>query len=99
MQVILSLESAEDLKKIYNYFCFEVFDVELGNDIISQIEVFLFTLLRDNPEIGRVRSDITYDFSVRSFIISSYIFYYYIENDDVNIIRILHQKQDINNAL
>jgi toxin ParE1/3/4 len=49
------------------------------------------------PEIGRARPEIAP--ALRSTLVHPYVMFYRIEGDDVQIIRILHGKQDLRRIL
>jgi toxin ParE1/3/4 len=51
-----------------------------------------FTLLADQPEIGRKRDDLG---NVRSFVVKPYVVFYRHTEGGVEIVRILHGARDI----
>lgn len=51
------------------------------------------TVLAQFPEIGRTRPEIAP--GLRSTLVNPYVIFYRLEGDDVQILRILHGKQDL----
>jgi toxin ParE1/3/4 len=50
--------------------------------------------LKDNPRLGRSREDVRRGY--RSLIIGSHLIFYQLNQETVTVIRILHQRMDVN---
>ena len=51
-----------------------------------------FTLIAENPEIGRARPELAPD--LRSYRHRSHVVYYEVRDNDILIVRVLHQRMD-----
>ena len=56
-----------------------------------------FWLLAQYPRMGRSRDDLRP--GLRSFTVGEYVIFYIIEHEDVEILRVLHGRQDIEGQL
>ena len=86
-------EKAEiDLKTIYNY-SLKTWGQKQANNYIDALEKSFFLLL-ENPYLGKPRNELKQDY--HSFIIKKHIIFYSVNNEQVNILRILHARMDVN---
>lgn len=92
--VIAKLAQA-DVRDIKRYTG-ERWGVEQKNRYISAIRARL-SALREHSEIGRLRPE--YGDSYRSLIIGAHIAIYRVTNNDVIVVRVLHQAMDIRRHL
>ena len=83
-----------DLQSLWRYFS-NAASTDIANNQYSEIRVT--DLLRDRPYLGRPRSDIKAGYrSVRS---QPFVIYYRTSDVAVEILRILHERRDIQKAL
>jgi toxin ParE1/3/4 len=94
MAVITKLPQAKaDLAEIWNY---------IADDSEAQADVFIdeidekFSLLAENPAIGRVRLDL--GANLRSFPCGRYVIFYGVVPDGIQIVRVLHGARDLGTA-
>ena len=87
-RIFKTQEAESDLEGIWLY-SFEEWDEEQADKYYDQLIEGINNLL-DNPELGKSRATIRSDY--RSIQISSHIIYYRIQEDDIRIIRVLHER-------
>ena len=83
-----------DLQQIGQYTC-DQWGVKKMESYIKHMHS-MFEMIVENPKIGRNRDDL--QLGCRSFLFQSHVIFYEIANSsdyEVFIIRILHQKQDV----
>lgn len=88
---ILASIAEQDLSDIFDYT-----EVEYGFDqAVHYLEALedTFTQLVENPEFGRVRTDIRE--GLRSITCNSHIVFYRIMLDHIRIVRVLHGSRDL----
>ncbi len=91
----LSEIADSDIDAIFDYTEREYgFDKAVG--YVSGFEE-LFSLLLDNPELGRIRSEIRD--GLRSIPKDEHIVFYRILSDHIRIVRVLHGSRDLPNFL
>ena len=95
-RLILSEVARTDLVEIWQHIASD--NVDAADRIIDRI-YGNFAMLVENPEAGRLRPELAAE--VRSFSTGagSYIVFYRIADDDVQIVRVLHGARDIPSAL
>lgn len=90
------LEAAEDdLEDIWSYLL-EVSD-EAADLLLSRFSE-KFELLSEHPEMGVIREDVGIE-GLRSFIVGSYVVFYFAREDGVEIARVIHSRRDVGEAL
>ena len=79
-----------DLDSIWTYIAAD--NIAAADNLVARIGS-VFEMLAHNPMAGRVRIDLTQ--GLRSFAVANYIIFYFAQSDGVEIIRIMHGRQDI----
>ena len=79
-----------DLRKIYNYISSdsEVYAERVVNEIISKSEY-----LKEYPNIGRVVPELN-NSKVRELIVYSYRMVYQLENENIEILTLVHSRKN-----
>ena len=90
MRYKLSIRAEKDILEIFSYGLTNFGAARTEKYYLGLDETF--SLIADNPEIGRRRPDI--DAATRSFVHQSHVIYYKIQADFILIVRILGEKQD-----
>ena len=90
--VKVAAAAEEDLRKIWTYVAEH--NTEAANKLIKEI-TGKFAILRDYPHMGREQSRLLVN--LRSFIVKDYFIFYQPFDDGVEILRVLHGSQDIEN--
>ena len=82
--------AAADLDSIWTYVA-----ADNGNAAEELLDRFgaVFEMLVQNPLAGRPRPDL--GLSVRSFAVANYIIFYIPQSTGIDIVRVLHGRQDI----
>ena len=82
-----------DLDEIWFYVAKESGSVEMANRLIDTV-TDRFIVLAAFPHIGRSRDE---DFGpgCRSMIVGEYVIVYCVENGDVQILRVVHGRRDL----
>ncbi len=92
----LTLKAVDDLTQIWNY-TFEVWS-ENQADKYYNLLVLNFIEIAKNPYIGRKYTVIQQD--LFGFLVGKHIvFYRIVDDEEIEIVRILHQQMDINNKI
>lgn len=92
----LTIKAVEDLTHIWNY-TLEKWS-EKQADKYYQILIHNFDEIARNPGLGKSYSDIIYNIS--GFKVGRHIIFYRILHDnDVEIVRILHEQMDLKNRI
>ncbi len=88
--VIWSIPAKQDLKKIYDYIARDskYYAEKVSQDIVEKSE-----LLHKFPKIGRVVPEIG-EANIREVIVYSYRLIYEISPDKIEILALIHCKQD-----
>ncbi len=84
MTLLISPEAESDLLGIWHY----IFQESNTESIIDGI-----FLVARHPFAGRLRSELRA--GLRSFPIRSYVLFYRIDGENINILRVLHGQRDI----
>src|SRR3977135_3346597 len=89
----------QDLVEIAHYTALSQDSIEAARDFVWMLKD-KFMLLAENPDVGRVRDEITSvrrasTHPLRSFPINKYVVFYEPLEDGVRILRVLHASRDI----
>jgi|ERR1051325_11689568 toxin ParE1/3/4 len=87
---IFSPFARTDLREIHDYLAAR--DADAALDLITRLQLACENLAK-TPEIGRKRDDLMK--SLRNFPVGHYIIFYRLLQEDVEIVRILHGRQNI----
>ena len=91
MGIILKKPLAEaDLLDIWDFIANE--SLEKADNFLQKIENKL-KILAENPGMGRKRDELVP--GLRSFLVGSYLIFYYPINGGIEVIRVLHGARDI----
>lgn len=82
----------DDLVSIWRYIAED--DIDAADRLLDRFDE-AFTLLADNPRIGRPRPELMPNF--RSFAVGRYMIFYRPDDDGIEIIRVIHGARDIEN--
>jgi toxin ParE1/3/4 len=88
----LAPQAHAELSSIWNYIVKESGNAAAADGVIDAITE-RFHLLSQYPRMGRSRDDLRP--SLRSFPVGQYVIIYTIEDEDVEILRVFHGRQDI----
>ena len=88
--VIWSFPAKQDLKKIYDYIARDskYYAEKVSQDILERSEK-----LNEFPEIGRIVPEIG-EVNIREVIVYSYRLIYEISSDKIEVLALIHCKQD-----
>ena len=88
--VIWSIPAKQDLKKIYDYIARDskYYAEKVSEDILERSEK-----LNEFPEIGRIVPEIG-EVNIREVIVYSYRLIYEISSDKIEVLALIHCKQD-----
>ncbi|MCR4321351.1 MAG: type II toxin-antitoxin system RelE/ParE family toxin [Candidatus Brocadiaceae bacterium] len=88
--VIWSIPAKQDLKKIYDYIARDskYYAEKVSQDILERSEK-----LNEFPEIGRIVPEIG-EVNIREVIVYSYRLIYEISSDKIEVLALIHCKQD-----
>lgn len=89
-QVFRSPETHADLLEIWQYIATD--NLDAADQVLSTVNEKAQSLL-DHPEMGRRREELAP--SLRSIPIGSYLIFYRVSGDDIEIVRVLHAARDI----
>jgi toxin ParE1/3/4 len=79
-----------DLTSIWDFIAHD--NIRAADALLVRIEA-AFDMLAANPLAGRARDDLAP--KIRSFPVGNYIVFYLPLSDDVEVVRVLHGRQDI----
>ncbi len=88
--LIVSPLARNDLLRIYQYGKTQWGAAQAGNYLSALGESFW--VLRNQPSIGADREDVLP--GIRSFPVASHTIFYTLKGEDVEIVRVLHRRQD-----
>ncbi len=91
MTLLISPEAESDLLGIWRYI-FQESNTQTGDRLIESIIDGIFLVAR-HPFAGRLRNELRA--GLRSFPIRSYVLFYRIDGENINILRVLHGQRDI----
>jgi toxin ParE1/3/4 len=94
-RLIWSPAAKEDLLNIWHYFA-RVASPEIAEKVLHEIE-FASNRLTDEPLRWRLRMDIMPKLQggLRSVLAHPYTVFYQLADDDVRIVRVLHERQNV----
>src|ERR1700730_18267832 len=94
-RLIWSPAAKEDLSKIWSYFE-HVASLEIADKVLHEIE-YASDRLKDDPLRWRLRMDImpALKGGLRSVLAHPYTVFYQLADDDVRIVRVLHERQNL----
>jgi len=87
----LTEKAEQDLNAIYAY-SLKQWGQKQANSYFFQIEK-MFYLLLDNPYLGKSRNELKQGY--RSLLIKKHTIFYSVNNEHVNILRVLHTRMDV----
>lgn len=93
-RLVVSPTARSDLVKIWKYIASE--NKSAATSIIREIKASFKTLLTF-PELGRRRDELKK--GLRSFPIDRHVVFYFVTENSVEIVRVLHGAQDIDSIL
>ena len=98
-RVATTPEADQDLVEIVLYTATAQGSIEAARTFVWMLKD-KFLLLAENPDLGRVRDEITglrmvRPYPLRSFPINKYVVFYEPMEDGVRILRVLHASRDI----
>ena len=89
-----SKESKEDLIGIKQYIKYNLQEPETANKLISKIRISIKNL-KDNPEIHVIiDDDIIRKLEIRKLIVDNYIVFYTVNDDTMEVRRILYSRRN-----
>lgn len=89
-----SKESKEDLIGIKQYIKYNLQEPETANQLISKIRKSIKSLA-DKPEIyAIIDDDVIKKLEIRKLIVSNYIVFFRIKNENVEIVRIMYRRRN-----
>jgi toxin ParE1/3/4 len=89
-KLVISPAAREDLKVIYQYGC-GAWGVRRSSQYLDRLKDQLWGLI-DNPELGVKRDELVR--GIRSVSVDSHVLFYRIKNRRLEVIRVLHARQD-----
>ena len=93
---VLSRAARADLEQIWDYTC-ERWDDDQAEEYVREIQRAIERVV-DNPTIGRACDEVRPGY--RTHAVGSHTLYYRIVSGDVvNVVRILHQRMDVDRHL
>ncbi|HUF09206.1 MAG TPA: type II toxin-antitoxin system RelE/ParE family toxin [Rhodothermales bacterium] len=90
MSALITPRARRDLLEIWEYIAV---DSEREADALADEFGGVFSLIDDNPHMGRARNEIQE--SLRSFPLRSYVIFYTSAEEGIEVIRVLHARQDV----
>jgi len=99
LRVIWSPAAKEDLIKIGRYFA-RVASPEIAESVLREIDRAADRLI-DHPRQWRLRMDIMPGLKggLRSVLVHPYTIFYQMAEDDIRIVRVLHERRDFGEIL
>lgn len=95
MNVRLARQAEKDLAGAAKYLDGETGSADAGDRLVDQLDHVL-DLIGENPLMGRARPELRK--GLRAFPHGNHTVFWRVEKDAVMIVRILHQKQDVQKA-
>ena len=90
--VRLASRAELDIAEASEYLDRETGNPEFGNRLVIDLQRVMY-LIAENPWMGRARSDLQK--GLRGFPHGSHTLFWRLHGQDVEIIRVLHQRQDV----
>jgi toxin ParE1/3/4 len=88
----LAPQASAGRSNIWNYIFKESGDADAADNVIDAI-IKHFYLLNQYPRMSRARDDLRP--GVRSFPIGQYVILYVIDDEDIEIVHVIHGRRDI----
>lgn len=89
-----SMESKQDLIDIKRYIKYNLQEPNTAQKLITKIKREIDSL-KDNPEIYSViDDDIIKRFKIRKLVVDNYIVFYRINNEDIQIVRVMYGRRN-----
>jgi toxin ParE1/3/4 len=79
-----------DLDSIWSYIAAD--NAKAADHLLNRFGT-VFEVLVQNPLAGRERADLAP--GLRGFVVANYIIFYFVRSDGVEIVRVMHGRQDI----
>jgi toxin ParE1/3/4 len=95
VKVVISTKAERDLERIGNYLARETDNPEIVDRVYSGL-AHVLELIGENPLMGREWLELSA--GLRGFPHGDYMVFWRIRKDSVQIVRVMHQKQDIARA-
>ena len=95
MRIFLSDEAQGDLDDAWDQLLRESGSRAADDRLYDDFDR-LFELIVAHPEMGRPRNEL--QVGVRSFAHQAYIIFYRVRQDEVDVLRVLHQRRDVDEA-
>ena len=89
-KLVVSPAAQGDFKEIYQYGCTH-WGKKRALQYVSQLKEQLWQLLT-HPEIGLLRSELGP--TMRSFALEKHIIFYRVQSEQIEVVRLLHGRQD-----
>ncbi len=89
----LAPQASADLHNIWQYVAIEGGRIDAADKLIDSITE-RFALLSGQPFLGRARDD-DFGIGLRSFPVGEYVIVYFVGDDDVMILRVVHGRRDL----
>jgi toxin ParE1/3/4 len=86
-------QASSDLDDIWSYVAIESGSAETADRFIDTISERFF-LLAGHPYLGRPRDD-DFGIGLRSFPVGEYVIVYFVEDQHVLILRVVHGRRDL----
>jgi len=86
----LSESASSDLDEIWFFIALD--DPEIADQFIKRL-ILRFPMLASTPEMGRERPELAT--KLRSFAFASYVIFYRLLEDGIEIVRVLHGARDL----
>jgi toxin ParE1/3/4 len=94
-RLIWSPRAEQDLQEIWRYLAAEA-SLPTADKLIRQV-IHAAERIGDRPLSGRARDDLTP--GLRAVLSHPYVVFYRVVEDDVQVVRVLHERRDIATAL
>lgn len=98
-RLVWSPAAEDDLGEIWNYYS-QVASLEVAEKLVREIEIAA-DRAADNPLLWQLRQDIVPRLpgGLRSIPLHPYIIFYQLHEDELRIVRVLHQRRDVASIL
>ncbi len=91
----LTATAEQELHDIYTY-SLEKWGEKKADEYLKQLENSFYLLL-NNPQLGKQRNELKHGY--RSLLVQKHSIFYNINDNEINILRILHMRMDVKNIL
>jgi toxin ParE1/3/4 len=93
MRLRISPQAEDDLDSIWYYVATESASVNIADRLVDSL-TRRFLLLSSHPYVGRSRAT-EFGPGMRSLAVSEYVIVYMIEQDSVQVLRVVHGRRDL----